>query len=67
MSARTFEVTVKGGMGELLCAEFECSVNVRRRPPLAYVGFDVESARRGRIEALREHARNFARNVRDGA
>lgn len=50
----------------LICANFECSTNVRKRPPTAFVGFDVEAARQRRIAALREHAENFMRNVRDG-
>ncbi|WP_210505370.1 FBP domain-containing protein [Naasia sp. SYSU D00057] len=53
-------------VGTLVCSNFECSANVRRRPALAYIGFDVEAERRRRIQALGEHARNFARNVRDG-
>ncbi|PJJ63281.1 FBP domain-containing protein [Compostimonas suwonensis] len=53
-------------VGTLVCANFECSVNVRKRPPLAYVGFDVEAARQHRIDALGEHVRNFVRSVRDG-
>lgn len=50
-------------VGTLVCADFECSVNVRRRPTLAYVGFDIEAERQRRIAALREHVANFARNV----
>ena len=54
-------------VGTLVCANFECSTNVRKLPPVAYLGFDVEAARLQRIEALREHSRNFVLNVRDGA
>ncbi|PJJ71982.1 treble-clef zinc-finger protein [Diaminobutyricimonas aerilata] len=50
-------------VGTLVCAQFECSANVRKRPPVAYVGFDVEAARRARIETLRENVRNFAATV----
>jgi hypothetical protein len=50
-------------LGTLVCAGFECSANVRKRPPLAYVGFDVEAARLQRIEALREHVTTFIRRV----
>jgi hypothetical protein len=50
-------------LGTLVCAGFECSANVRKRPPLAYVGFDVEAARRQRIDTLRERVDAFARNV----
>jgi hypothetical protein len=52
-------------IGTLACAGFECSANVRRRPPLAYVGFDLDAARQRRIEALREHVAGFVRHVRD--
>jgi hypothetical protein len=54
-------------VGALVCSEFECSANVRRRAPIAYVGFDVEAARAHRIEALRHNVRGFARTVRDSA
>ncbi len=53
-------------VGTLVCANFECPVNVRRRAPLAYVGFDLEAEKQRRIVALREHVTNFVRNVRDG-
>jgi hypothetical protein len=49
----------------LVCSNFECSANVRKRPPVAYVGFDVEAAREKRIIALGEHVRSFVRDVRD--
>lgn len=52
-------------VGSLVCAHFECSVNVRRRPAMAYLGFDVDAERLRRIEVLRENVRNFVRNVRD--
>jgi FBP C-terminal treble-clef zinc-finger len=54
-------------IGTLVCANFECSRNVRKRPPMAYLGFDVDAARQKRIEALGEHVRDFIRDVRDGA
>lgn len=50
-------------IGTLACANFECSANVRRRPPLAYVGFDVDAERRRRITVLSEHVRDFVRDV----
>ena len=53
-------------LGTLVCAGFECSANVRKRAPLAYVGFDVEAARLQRIEALREHVTTFIRRVAEG-
>ena len=50
-----------------VCENFECSVNVRKLPPSAYLGFDREAARDRRIEALRANVTEFARSVRDGA
>ena len=52
-------------IGTLACANFECSANVRKLPPVAYLGFDVEAARERRIDALDDHVRNFVRLVRD--
>ncbi|HWR84534.1 MAG TPA: FBP domain-containing protein [Rhodoglobus sp.] len=53
-------------LGTLVCSNFECSVNVRRRAPMAYVGFDVEAARAQRIAALRENVRAFVTRVAAG-
>ncbi|GAB3618247.1 FBP domain-containing protein [Okibacterium endophyticum] len=53
-------------VGTLVCSEFECSANVRKRPATAYVGFDVEAARQQRIASLEAHVQNFVRKVRDG-
>ena len=53
-------------VGILACANFECSANVRKLPPLAYVGFDAEAARQRRIEALGENVRRFVTHLRDG-
>ena len=53
-------------LGTLVCADFQCSANVRKRPPTAYVGFDVEAARQQRIDALREHVDAFVRRVSAG-
>lgn len=53
-------------LGTLVCAEFQCSANVRKRPPTAYVGFDVEAARLQRIDALREHVTTFVRRIAEG-
>jgi FBP C-terminal treble-clef zinc-finger len=52
-------------VGTLICTEFECSANVRRLPPPAYLGFDVEAARQRRIETLRERVTDFVRSIRD--
>ncbi|MCK2024037.1 MULTISPECIES: FBP domain-containing protein [Microbacterium] len=46
-------------IGTLVCANFGCSENVRRLPPLAYEGFDRELARDLRIVKLGEHVRAF--------
>jgi hypothetical protein len=51
----------------LICARFECSANVRKLPPVAYLGFDVEAARQRRIDALGDHVRTFVSDVRDGS
>jgi hypothetical protein len=53
-------------LGTLVCAGFECSANVRKLPPLAYVGFDAEAARLERIEALRENVTGFVAAVNSG-
>lgn len=53
-------------IGTLLCAEFGCSANVRKLPPMAYIGFDVEAARLARIEGLRERSSAFAGSVLAG-
>ncbi|MFC5501321.1 FBP domain-containing protein [Lysinimonas soli] len=51
-------------VGTLICADFECSANVRKTPPMAYIGFDVEGARADRIASLQERAAAFAAVVR---
>ncbi|WP_345799990.1 FBP domain-containing protein [Microbacterium sp. AZCO] len=51
-------------VGTLICENFECSQNVRKLPPSAYLGFDREAARDRRIEQLREHVAGFVREVR---
>ncbi|MDN4615306.1 FBP domain-containing protein [Leifsonia sp. F6_8S_P_1B] len=53
-------------LGTLVCAGFECSANVRKRPPVAYLGFDVEAARQQRIDVLRDRVTTFARRVVEG-
>ncbi|WP_434969433.1 FBP domain-containing protein [Microbacterium sp. bgisy207] len=64
---RTGEAGRRGdSVGILVCENFECSVNVRKLPPSAYLGFDREAARDRRIEALRANVAEFARSVRDG-
>jgi len=50
-------------VGTLACAEFGCSHNVRRLPPLAYEGFDREAARDARIERLGRNVRAFLRTI----
>ncbi|ALE05841.1 translation elongation factor [Arthrobacter sp. ERGS1:01] len=53
-------------VGTLVCANFECSANVRTRPPLPYAGFDFDAAQQRRVAALAENYRNFANKIRDG-
>jgi hypothetical protein len=53
-------------VGTLVCANFECSATVRKRPTVAYVGFDVDAARSGRITELQERSRGFALSVLNG-
>jgi len=50
-------------LGTLVCSEFQCSANVRARPPVAYVGFDVEAAKAERIATLRAKTEGFVREV----
>ncbi len=50
-------------IGTLLCAEFGCSRNVRMLPPLAYEGYDRETARDLRILRLQEHVTAFLGEV----
>jgi hypothetical protein len=51
-------------VGTLVCSEFECSRNVRKRPTMAYIGFDVEAARLERISSLQQRAASFAEDIR---
>jgi hypothetical protein len=53
--------------GTLVCSQFECSRNVRKRPAMAYIGFDVEAARLERIASLQARVASFADNIRAGA
>ncbi len=48
----------------LVCANFECSANVRKLPPLAYTGFDREAARVKRIERLELRSGRFVADLR---
>ena len=50
-------------VGTLLCEGFECSVNVRRLPPVAYLGFDTEAVRTDRIRTLQTRARDFVTGI----
>jgi len=50
-------------IGTLVCAEFGCSHNVRLLPPLAYEGFDRETAREMRILRLQENVAGFLKGV----
>lgn len=50
-------------IGTLICEDFQCSRNVRKLPPPAYEGYDVEAARLQRIEDLQLRAAAFAAEV----
>ena len=67
-SARRVGSAGKAGntVGTLLCAGFECSRNVRRLDPPAYLGHDAAAARDRRIEALRAHVDGFFRDLLAG-
>ena len=54
-------------VGTLICAEFQCSLNVRKALPMAYLGFDVDAAREERIATLRTRAAGFAAVVLHGS
>ncbi len=54
-------------VGTLICEDFQCSTNVRKLPPMAYLGFDAEAARLDRIVALQLHAAGFADVVQNGS
>lgn len=53
-------------LGILVCENFECSANVRKAPPMAYLGFDVHAARQERILGLQARAAAFATAVLEG-
>jgi len=50
-------------IGTLICANFECSRNVRKLPPVAYLGFDAEAARVERTLTLQIRATDFVAGV----
>lgn len=50
-------------IGTLICANFGCSANVRKLPPLAYEGYDREFARDVRMLRLGEHVAAFVREL----
>ena len=50
-------------VGVLVCEAFQCSHNVRKPPPVAYLGFDVEAARQERIRTLQERSAGFVAAV----
>ena len=49
----------------LVCENFECSANVRKLPPVAYLGFDAEAARLDRIEGLKVRAAMFVMGINE--
>lgn len=50
-------------IGTLVCQDFQCSRNVRKPPPLAYEGYDVDAVRLRRTEELQLRAASFAARV----
>ncbi|MGV9672913.1 FBP domain-containing protein [Gordonia sp. NPDC003504] len=50
-------------VGTLICANFECSRNVRRLPSSAMAGDDPERVRLARIDGLRERVQRFVARV----
>jgi len=46
-----------------ICAEFQCSANVRKLPSMAYIGFDVDAARQERISMLQERSAGFITEI----
>lgn len=50
-------------LGTLVCADFECSTNARRRPPEAYLGFDADAARDEQVVRLRSRVAAFAASM----
>jgi hypothetical protein len=50
-------------VGTLVCQDFECSRNVRKTPPPAYEGYDVDAARLRRMEDLQLRAASFVAEV----
>jgi hypothetical protein len=67
-SARRVGAAGRNGntVGILVCADFQCSVNVRKTPPVAYIGFDVEAAKAERMAVLRDRATTFAVGMIEG-
>jgi hypothetical protein len=53
-------------VGTLVCANFECSTNVRKLPTMAYIGFDAQAARDERIATLQKRAAGFVDAVING-
>ena len=54
-------------IGTLVCAGFGCSVNARKLPAVAYLGFDVHAAREKQVAGLQERVRRFVDDVSSGA
>jgi hypothetical protein len=50
-------------VGTLVCQDFQCSRNVRKTPPPAYEGYDVEAARQQRMDDLQLRVAAFAAEV----
>ena len=46
-----------------ICAEFQCLANVRKLPSMAYIGFDVATARQERIGMLQQRSAGFITEI----
>lgn len=53
-------------LGTLICRDFACSVNARRRPTIVEAGDDAAAVVARRIAAVREHSARFVASVARG-
>lgn len=53
-------------VGTLICTDFSCSANARRRPTLVEAGEDAAAVVRRRVAAVQEHSARFVASVARG-
>ncbi|GIG34840.1 FBP domain-containing protein [Cellulomonas pakistanensis] len=53
-------------VGTLICRDFACSANARRRPTIAEAGTDAAAVVARRVAAVQEHAARFVAGVAHG-